>query len=102
MIKSSEFQEQTDQGSFKKLQWLATKEPFLIFDITFYEQLDAVDLGSPFGPTLPNSFLCYHDKRLKSAQRNSNQCFIGGICTIFVFFFRKEGHLKLFLNYFNS
>ena len=58
MIKSIEFQEQTDQDSFKKLQWLATKEPFFIFDKTFYEQLDGVDLGSLLGPTLVDSFLC--------------------------------------------
>ena len=49
-----------DRASFEKLLLLAIKESFLIFDKTFYKQLDGVAMGSPLGPTLANSFLCCH------------------------------------------
>ena len=29
----------------------------------FYKQLEGGDMGSPVGPTLANTFLCYHEKR---------------------------------------
>ena len=52
-----------DRTSFEKLLRFATKEPIIIFDKTFYEQLDGVAMGSPLFPTLANSFLCHHEKR---------------------------------------
>ena len=52
-----------DRANFEKLLRLATKESFFIFDKTFCKQLDGVAIGSPLGPTLANSFLCYHEKR---------------------------------------
>ena len=52
-----------DRASFEKLLRLATKESFFIFDKTFCKQLDGAAIGSPLGPTLANSFLCYHEKR---------------------------------------
>ena len=52
-----------DRASFEKLLQLAAKESFLIFDKTFYKQLNGVAMGSLLGPTLANSFLCYHEKR---------------------------------------
>ena len=40
-----------------------SKESFFVFDKTFYKQFDGGAMGSPLGPTLATTFLCYHEKR---------------------------------------
>ena len=47
---------------FKSLLELATKESFFLFDNAYYKQVDGVAMGSPLGPTLANSFLCFHER----------------------------------------
>ena len=76
---------------------------FFIFDKTFCKQLDGVAIGSPLGPTLANSFLCYHEKRWwdKCPEEFKPVFYRRYMDDIFILF-RKEEHLKLFLNYFNS
>ena len=58
-----QFVSNPDRASFEKLLRLVTKESFFIFDKNFNKDLDRVSMGSPFGPTLADSFLCYHEKR---------------------------------------
>ena len=68
----------------------------------FYKQLEGGDMGSPVGPTLANTFLCYHEKRwLDKCPEKFKPVFYRRYVNIFVLF-RKEEHLKFFLNYFNS
>ena len=57
-INKKQFVSNLDRASFEKLLRLATKDPFLIFDKTFYKHLDGVAMGFQLGPFLDNSFLC--------------------------------------------
>ena len=40
---------------------LTLKESIISFDNKYYSQIDGVAMGSPFGPTLANIFLCRHE-----------------------------------------
>ena len=42
--------------NFRKLLCLAVKDSILLFNDTYYEQVDGVAMGSPLGPTLANIF----------------------------------------------
>ena len=41
---------------------LVTSESSFIFDSLLYEQVDGKAMGSPFGSTFANSFLCHYEK----------------------------------------
>ena len=41
---------------------LATTESSFTFDNKLYKQIDGVAMGSPFGPSLANAFLCHYEK----------------------------------------
>ena len=59
---------------------LTTKESIILFDMTFYTQVDGVAMGSPLGPSLANAFLFHHEKkRLNDCPKKLNQCFIKGM-----------------------
>ena len=59
---------------------LTTKESIILFDMTFYTQVDGVAMGSPLGPSLANAFLCHHEtKWLNDCPINLNRCFIKGM-----------------------
>ena len=47
---------------FKSLLEIAVKESVFIFGDQLYQQIDGVAMGSPLGPTLANTFLCFHEK----------------------------------------
>ena len=51
------------KDDFKQLLTIATTESFILFDNTYYQQIDGVAMGSPLGPTLANIFLGYHEIR---------------------------------------
>ena len=40
---------------------LTTKESIILFDMTFYTQVDGVAMRSLLGPSLANVFLCHHE-----------------------------------------
>ena len=42
---------------------LTTKESIILFDMTFYTQVDGVAMGSPLGPSLANALLCHHETK---------------------------------------
>ena len=50
------------KDEFRQLLTLATKDSFILFDGTYYQQVDGVAMGSPLGPTLANIFLGFHEK----------------------------------------
>ena len=52
-----------DKCQLKELLTVATKQSFFIFDNIFYSQKDGVSMGSPLGPTLANTVLCYYEKQ---------------------------------------
>ena len=47
---------------FHELLSVCMSESIVLFDGEFYKQIDGVATGSPFGPTLANIFLCFHEQ----------------------------------------
>ena len=87
---------------FNLLQ-LATLDFSFIFDNSFYKQTDIVTMSSPLGPTLPNGFLCHHEKHWLSAYPSHFKPVVYKryVDNIFVSF-RSNDHLPLFVNYMNK
>ena len=55
---------------------LTTKESIILFDVTFYAQIESVAMGSPLGPLLANVFLCHNEmKCLKDCSKHVKQVF---------------------------
>ena len=50
------------KSDFCKLVTLATTESLILFNGSYFQQIDGVAMGSPLGPTLANIFLCYHEQ----------------------------------------
>ena len=48
-----------NKSEFKELLSFAINKSYFIFDEFLYKQIDSVAMGSPLGPTLANSFLCF-------------------------------------------
>ena len=46
------------------LNCLKLPQPINFFDGQLYEQIDAVAMGSPLGPLLPNVFMCHLEEKL--------------------------------------
>ena len=84
---------------------LTTKESIILFDMTFYTQVDGVAMGSPLGPSLANAnaFLCHHEiKWLNDCPDKFKPVFYKRyVDDIFVLFKRPE-HVKPFVDYMNS
>ena len=51
------------RDQFEKLLTIATTESLILFNDSYYQQIDGVAMGSPLGPTLANIFLCYHEQQ---------------------------------------
>ena len=51
-----------NKSEFKELLFLATKEPYFVFNEILLKQIDGVAMGSPLGLTLANAFLCFYEK----------------------------------------
>ena len=51
-----------NKSEFKQLLTLATTESFILFNGSYYRQIDGVAMGSPLGPTLANIFLGYNEE----------------------------------------
>ena len=49
------------KSACKELLFLATKESYFIFNNTLYKYTDRVVMGSPYGSSLANAFLAYHE-----------------------------------------
>ena len=82
---------------------LTTKESIILFDMTFYTQVDGVAMGSPLGTSLANAFLCHHEaKWLNDCPNKFKPVFYKRyVDDIFVLFKRPE-HVKPFVDYMNS
>ena len=63
-----------NRDQLRSLLSLATKESFILFDGSYYQQVDGVAMGSPLGPTFANIFLAFHEEKwLSSYPETSNQ-----------------------------
>ena len=63
VFKDSDTAHGLNREEFHSLLSLATKESFILFDGSYYQQVDGVAMGSPLGPTFANIFLCYHETK---------------------------------------
>ena len=66
---------------------LATKESIILFDTTFYTQVDGVAMGSPLGPSLTNASLCHHETKWLNDCPNEfkpvfYKSYVDGICFV--------------------
>ena len=82
---------------------LTTKESIILFDMSFYTQVDGVAMGSPLGLSLANAYLCHHEtKWLNDYPDKFKPVFYKRyVDDIFVLFKRPE-HVKPFIDYMNS
>ena len=76
---------------------LNLKESIILFYNKYYSQIDGVAMGSPLGPTLAHSFLCYHGSNWQK------DCLVYKryVDDIFVLFNKPE-HAQFFLEYINK
>ena len=82
---------------------LTTKESIILFDMTFYTQIDGVAMGSPLGPSLANVFLCHHEiKWLHDCPKRFKPVFYKRYVDDIFVLFKKPEHVKLFVDYMNS
>ena len=88
------------KDSFRELLTRIMPESLILFDQEFYKQYDGVAMGSPFGPTLANVFLCCHEKiwlqncpsQFKPVRRYVDDTFLLS---------RSKHHIEKFRNYLN-
>ena len=73
-----------------KMLSLTTKESIILFDITFYTQVEGVAMGSTLRPSFANAFLCHYE-----------MFYILYVDDIFVLFIRPE-YVKPLVDYTNS
>ena len=52
-----------NRDQFQTLLSIATKESFILFNGSYYQQIDGVAMGSPLGPKFANIFLCYYEEQ---------------------------------------
>ena len=103
LFKSNSNIQGLNKKQITKMLSLTTKESIILFDMTFYTQVDGVAMGSPLGPSLANAFLCHHEtKWLNDCPEKFKPVFYKRyVDDIFVLFKRPE-HVKPFVDYMNS
>ena len=97
------YNKKLNKSDLFKLLKTATSEFSFIFDFLLYKQLDGVTMGSPLGPTLANTFLCYYEKELLDDCPSHFKPIVckSYVDDIFVLFSSKE-HLQPFVDYANK
>ena len=50
-----------DKKEMFEMLSLTLKQSIILFDNKYYNQIYGVAMGSPLGPTLANTFFCYHE-----------------------------------------
>ena len=88
---------------FKHLLELAVKENHFIFNKQLYDQMDGVAMGSPLGPTLANSFLCFHEaKWLANCPAEFKPILYRRYVDDTFVLFKSTDHVSKFQEYMNS
>ena len=77
-------------------------ESLILFDQELYKQHDGAAMGSPFGPTLANVFLCYHEKIwLQNCPSEFKPVIYRRYVDDTFLLFRSKHHIEKFRNYLN-
>ena len=92
-----------NRNEFHTLLSLATKESFILFNGTYYKQIDGVAMGSPLGPTFANIFLCYHEEKwLASCPANIRPTFYRRYVDDIFLLFDSADKVEQFKSYMNN
>ena len=103
LFKSSSLVAGLTKIQFRSLLELATKESFILFNGTYYRQLDGVAMGSPLGPTLANIFLCFHERHwLSQCPASFKPLYFKRYVDDIFCLFRDRSHVQDFLAYLNA
>ena len=103
IFNESDAVEGLNKSEFKELLFLATKESYFIFNELLYKQIDGVAMGSPLGPTLPNAFLCFYEKKwLEQCPEEFKPVYYRRYVDDIFVLFRSQDHLIKFRDYFNK
>ena len=103
LFKNNSIVKNLNRNQVKELLELATKQSFFIFNDKFYTQVDGVAMGSPLGPTLANSFLCYHEKKwLEQCPNEFRPVFYQRYVDDIFVLFKSRDHIDKFHSYLNS
>ena len=87
----------------KQLLNIATKSSCLLFNNTYYTQIDGVSMGSPLGPTLANLFLCHHEVPwLQNCPAQFRPVYYKRYVDDVFLLLKSKDHAKKFLRYLNS
>ena len=82
---------------------LSVKNSIFLFNDRFYMQSEGVAMGSPLGPTLANSFLCFHEKNwLDNCPSQFKPVFYRRYVDDIFLLFETKDHVKKFEKYLNS
>ena len=82
---------------------MALLKNFIIFDSKIYKQTDGVAMGSPFGSSLANAFLCFHEQiRLNDCPEDFEPIYYRRYVEDIFALFRSPDHLETFTHYLNS
>ena len=91
LFKSSQTVSGLNKQQVLEMLSLTTKENVILFDQKYYSQIDEVAMGSPLGPTLANTFLCYHETTwLKNCPKSFKPVYYKYVDCIFVLFEKPE------------
>ena len=85
----------------KDLLEFATKKSHLIFDGQYYDQIDGVAMGSPWGPVLANIFICHFEESWLTNNQSRPSIWFSYVDDTFSLFDSKETASR-FLDFLNS
>ena len=92
-----------NRDQLRSLLSLATKESLILFDGSYYQQVDGVAMGSPLGPTFANIFLAFHEEKwLSSCPENVKPTFFRRYVDDIFLLFDHRDQVESFKAYMNS
>ena len=102
LFKSSQTVSGLNKQQVFEMLSLTTKENLILFDQKYYSQIDEVAMGSPLGPNLANTFLCYYETTwLKNCPKSFKPVYYKYVDDIFVLFEKPE-QVSRFVKYMNK
>ena len=102
-FKDSDKVEGMGKDQLRTLLSLATKESLILFNGSYYKQIDGVAMGSPLGPTFANIFLCYYEENwLSRCPADFRPSFYRRYVDDIFLLFSHQDHLARFKDYMNS
>ena len=90
-----------DRESFRKILELAVSDTHFVFDGKLYKQVDGMAMGSPFGPTFANIFMCNLEELfLEQCPNTFKPIFYKRYVDDTFALFRDPSHAEFFLKFY--